>query len=143
MNADPRYPVGKFAPPAARDAARITAGIATLTALPAKLRSAVEELDEASLETPCRSGGWTIRQVVHHLADSHVNAYCRMRLALTEDQPTIRTYQEQLWAELVDSRTLPLGTFIADSRRDPIAGHFLAGGYRHAWDRQIIGTFSG
>lgn len=108
MTPDPRYPVGPFVPPTARDAQRINAGIATLQALPTRLRAAVDGLDEASLDTSYRTGGWTIRQVVHHLADSHVNAYCRMRLALTEDEPTIRTYQEQLWAELLDGKTLPL-----------------------------------
>jgi len=102
--ADLRYPVGKFR----RAEANTTdhaAAIATLAALPEKLRAAVRGLSAAQLDTPYREGGWTVRQLVHHLADSHMNSYVRMRLALTEDWPTIKPYDEKLWADLPDART--------------------------------------
>ncbi len=102
---DIRYPIGKFEAPASltrEDRQRLIDDIADL---PARLRSAVAGLDQAQLDTPYREGGWTVRQVVHHLPDSHVNAYVRFRLALTEDTPTIRPYAEALWAELPDART--------------------------------------
>ena len=106
---DPRYPIG--APPKADsvDAAHIPNYIASLAALPENLRSAVNGLNDAQLDTPYRDGGWTVRQLVHHIADSHMNAYVRTRLALTEDWPTVKAYDEKLWAELFDARTLPVG----------------------------------
>jgi hypothetical protein len=104
---DPRYPVG--APPRIEsiDAAQISGYIAGLAALPENLRSAVDGLNDVQLDTPYREGGWTVRQLVHHIADSHMQAYGRMRLALTEDWPVIKPYNEKLWAELGDSRTVP------------------------------------
>ncbi|HLA59345.1 MAG TPA: DinB family protein, partial [Puia sp.] len=75
--------------------------------LPAELEHAVENLDAAQLQSPYREGGWTIHQLVHHVADSHINAYTRFKLALTEDDVTVKSYEEQLWAELDDVRTLP------------------------------------
>jgi hypothetical protein len=101
---DPRYPIGKFSRSAANVANHKTA-IATLAALPENLRSAVQGLNEQQLDTPYREGGWTVRQLVHHVADSHINAYVRVRLALTEDWPTIKTYEEKIWATLADART--------------------------------------
>jgi hypothetical protein len=79
--------------------------IEQIAALPTQIREAVARLGDARLDTPYREGGWTARQVVHHLVDSHVNSYCRFRLALTEDRPTIRPYDEKAWAELEDART--------------------------------------
>lgn len=76
--------------------------------MPSRLSSSVQGLGDNQLNTPYREGGWTIRQVVHHLADSHINSYVRFRLALTEDTPTIRPYEESLWAELPDAKSLPL-----------------------------------
>lgn len=105
---DPRYPIGRQPSPESVDAARISAYIAGIAALPENLRSAVYGLDDAQLDTPYREGGWTARQVVHHVADSHMQAYLRMKLALTEDWPTITPYNEKLWAEMPDSRTLPV-----------------------------------
>jgi hypothetical protein len=101
---DPRYPIGRFEhrPGSPTDHA---AWIADIAALPTRLREAVAGLNEAQLDTPYRPGGWTVRQVVHHLADSHVNSYVRFRLALTESNPTIRPYEERDWAELPDART--------------------------------------
>jgi DinB superfamily len=105
--ADARYPIGKFRRDEA-DLANHAASIATLAALPANLRTAIHGLSDAQLDTPYRDGGWTVRQLVHHLADSHMNAYVRVRLALTEDWPTVKAYDEKLWAELPDARTAPV-----------------------------------
>ena len=108
MTTDPRYPVGKFHRLEAYTDATRSAAIATIAALPAALRKAVAGLSETQLDTPYREGGWTVRQVVHHLADSHVNAYIRTRFTLTSDKPTIMPYPENVWAELVDARSAPV-----------------------------------
>jgi hypothetical protein len=89
------------------------AQIQTVRLLPERLRAAVAGLDDAQLDTPYREGGWTVRQVVHHLADSHAVAYIRCKHALTEDWPTLRPYDEAAWAELADSRLLPIGVSLA------------------------------
>jgi len=104
---DPRYPIGRFSR-AEADVTRHAASIATLAALPANLRAAVYGLSDAQLDTPYRDGGWTVRQLVHHLADSHMNACVRVRLALTEDWPMVKAYDEKLWAELPDARIAPI-----------------------------------
>jgi uncharacterized damage-inducible protein DinB len=110
---DLRYPIGRFRfDPPATDASRADA-IASIAAAPAVLRAAVTGLDEGQLATHYRPGGWTVRQVVHHFADSHVNAYMRFRLTLTEEEPTIRTYEEAAWAELPDAREAPLELSLA------------------------------
>lgn len=80
-----------------------------IAATPSALRAAVKGLTDAQLDTPYRPEGWTVRQLVHHVADSHMNAYTRFRLALTEDNPTIKPYDEAAWAELPDARSLPIG----------------------------------
>lgn len=103
---DLRYPVGKFAMPAEWNAATIAEWRRELAGLPASLRQAIAGLTDGQLDTPYRDGGWTVRQTVHHIADSHLNAYCRFRLALTEDNPTIKPYLEARWAELPDARSL-------------------------------------
>jgi hypothetical protein len=110
---DPRYPVGEFAMPAAGDVGDIAEWSTNLAALPSRLRAAVAGLNDTQLDTPYRDGGWTVRQTVHHIADSHLNAYCRFRLALTEDVPTIKPYLEARWAELPDARTLPIAPSLA------------------------------
>ena len=112
MTADERYPVGRFEY-APGDASRRAAWIEEIARLPERLRSAVASLDEAQLDTPYRDGGWTVRQVVHHLPDSHANAYIRFKLALTEDTPRIKPYDEARWAELPDGRTGPLAPSLA------------------------------
>ncbi|HUB29495.1 MAG TPA: bacillithiol transferase BstA [Terracidiphilus sp.] len=99
-----RYPIGKFSPPASSTPSARTAQIQTLQELPQRVRAAVSRLDDAQLNTRYREGGWTVRQLVHHIADSHANSYVRFKLALTEDWPTIKAYDEAAWAELADSR---------------------------------------
>lgn len=102
---DPRYPIGKFKPPEKVTPALRTQAIDTIAETPAKLRAAVKGLKDAQLDTPYREGGWTVRQVAHHVPDSHLNAYTRLKLALTEKEPTIRPYDEARWAELADAKT--------------------------------------
>ena len=105
---DPRYPIGKFSRPASGTAGMRGSHIQTLQLLPERLSAAVSGLDDHQLDTPYRDGGWTVRQMVHHVADSHANAYIRMKLALTEDWPTIKPYDEAAWANLSDARSLPV-----------------------------------
>jgi uncharacterized damage-inducible protein DinB len=100
---DPRYPIGEFRFQEPGTVEQRAAGLDQIAAAPGKLRAAVRDLSQAQLDTPYRDGGWTVRQVVHHLPDSHLNAYLRCKLALTEDNPTIRPYFEDRWAELPDS----------------------------------------
>jgi uncharacterized damage-inducible protein DinB len=105
---DPRYPIGKAQlKPELSDAERREA-MDAIAAVPANLRAAVAGLTQEQLDTPYRDGGWTVRQVVHHVPDSHVNAYIRFKLALTEDTPTIKTYEEDRWAQLADTKTTPI-----------------------------------
>jgi hypothetical protein len=100
---DPRYPIGKFDMPQTISTEDRLHAVTSLAELPEQLRNAVEGMDSKQLNTPYREGGWTVRQLVHHIADSHMNAYIRMRLALTEDWPTIKPYDEAAWATLHDS----------------------------------------
>ena len=102
------YPIGKFQKPGKITAAQRAAYLADIAAFPARLCSAAVNLSDAQLDTPYRPGGWTIRQLIHHVADSHMNAYIRFKLTLTEDNPTIRPYEEQDWAELPEARTAPI-----------------------------------
>ncbi|HEX6535506.1 MAG TPA: putative metal-dependent hydrolase [Gemmatimonadaceae bacterium] len=111
--ADLRYPVGKFSPVANVDAAQRERWIGEIAAAPAALRAAVAGLSPAQLDTPYRPDGWTVRQVVHHVPDSHPNGYVRVKLALTEDEPFVKPYQESRWAELPDSSETPVETSLA------------------------------
>jgi hypothetical protein len=104
---DLRYPVGQFEMPATVTPEMRSHAIDIIAALPARLREAVAGLTDPQLDTPYRPGGWTVRQVVHHLADSHMNSYSRMKVAQTERSPTIMPYDEKAWAELPDMR-LPI-----------------------------------
>ena len=106
---DLRYPLGKMERKSKLTPDERRTAIGAIAAAPRLLRDAVAGLSEAQLDTPYRPGGWTVRQLVHHVADSHMNAYGRFRLALTEDNPTIKPYNEAKWAELDDARTLPIG----------------------------------
>lgn len=100
---DLRYPVGEYRPPELIGAERIAHWINAIESLPQHLRASVEGLPDNALDTPYRPGGWTPRQVVHHVADSHMNAYVRFKLSLTEENPTVRPYFEDRWAALPDS----------------------------------------
>jgi hypothetical protein len=107
MTVDLRYPIGEYEPKPFSIEKKIE-WLADLKFLPLQLESAILNLDEAQLQTPYRDGGWTIQQLVHHVADSHINAYCRFKLALTEDNPTIKPYEEKLWADMNDVHKLPV-----------------------------------
>jgi uncharacterized damage-inducible protein DinB len=105
---DPRYPIGKYEMPAEVTPAMRAEAIREIVATPDKVRAAVKGLNDAQLDTPYRDGGWTVRQVVHHVPDSHMNAYVRWRLALTETEPTIKPYEESAWAKLEDAAHAPV-----------------------------------
>jgi uncharacterized damage-inducible protein DinB len=107
---DPRFPIGRYERRDILTNDERRALIDEIAATPVNLRAAVDGLSDAQLETPYRDGGWTIRQVVHHVPDSHLNSYTRFKLALTESAPTIRPYDEAAWAELPDSRDTPIET---------------------------------
>jgi len=100
---DERYPIGEFDVPSQITRETVESWLTEIEALPKKLRDAVVDLNAEQLDTPYRHDGWTVRQVIHHLADSHMNAYIRCKLALTEEEPTVKTYEEGKWAELPDS----------------------------------------
>jgi hypothetical protein len=110
---DLRYPVGRFAKDPEVTPEKIRGWIAEIEATPAALRAALAGLSPEQLDTPYRPGGWTVRQVAHHVPDSHVNAYVRFKLALTEEEPTIKPYEEARWAELADTRETPLEVSLA------------------------------
>lgn len=110
---DPRYPTGKFEMPAQITTTLRQDAIRKIAETPAKIRAAVGGLSDAQLDTPYREGGWTVRQVVHHVPDSHMNAYVRLKLALTEDKPTIKPYAEDKWAQLADSVSTPIATSLS------------------------------
>jgi hypothetical protein len=103
-----QYPIGKYRLEADISPARLQELIAQVANAPADLRKAVGGLSDTQLDTPYRPGGWTLRQVVHHLPDSHMNAYVRFKLALTEDEPTIKPYEEARWAEQPEARSAPV-----------------------------------
>ena len=107
MTDDLRYPIGPLKTAEHLDETARREAIAAIAATPTQLRAAVLGLTEEQLDTPYRPGGWTVRQVVHHVPDSHMNAYVRFKLALTEDVPPIKPYAEALWAELPDTRLTP------------------------------------
>ena len=108
LEQDLRYPIGRYERvTTSLGPAERTAYISDIAAAPSLVRSALDGLDGEQLDEPYRPGGWTVRQVVHHLADSHLNSYVRFKLALTEDEPTVKPYDEKAWAELTDSRMDP------------------------------------
>ncbi|HEX4499375.1 MAG TPA: putative metal-dependent hydrolase [Thermoanaerobaculia bacterium] len=113
MTTDLRFPIGKAEMARELTAEQRLERIARIERMPDHLRAAVAGLDAGQLDTPYRPEGWTVRQVVHHVPDSHLNAYLRCKWALTEDEPQIKTYDEGLWAELPDSRTVPVEVSLA------------------------------
>lgn len=110
---DLRYPIGPFEYRGESTPEQRCEFIRRIERTPANLRSAVRNLSDRQLDTAYRPGGWTVRQVVHHVPDSHLNSYARFRLAITEDKPTIKPYEQQLWAELADARTAPVEVSLA------------------------------
>ena len=108
---DPRYPIGQYEPQPYSEKLK-KEWLNDIKFLPTTLENAILNLDASQLDTPYRDGGWTVSQLVHHVADSHINAYCRFRLALTEDNPTIRPYDEKLWANLADVDSVPMNVSI-------------------------------
>jgi len=134
--ADPQYPVGKFVyttPPTEEQRQQM---IAEIEQTPARLRAAVQGLSPKQLDTPYRDGGWTVRQVVHHVPESHMNAYMRFKLALTEDEPTIKPYDQDRWAELPDVKSTPIEVSLSllDSLHDRWV-HTLRAMQREEWKR--------
>jgi uncharacterized damage-inducible protein DinB len=111
--ADLRYPIGKFSFEGNPSYPQIQKLIDNIEQAPAQLRTAVQDLSDSQLDTPYRPNGWTVRQLVHHVPDSHANAYVRFKLALTEDEPTIRPYFEDRWAELADAKSAPIELSLA------------------------------
>src|SRR5258708_7129688 len=109
---DPSYPIGKFVAKENYTSEELTTLISRIEKLPAKLEAAVNELSDEQLDTPYREGGWTLRQVVHHLSDSHINAYIRVKWALTENTPLIKAYDQKSWAETPDTK-LPVASSIS------------------------------
>jgi uncharacterized damage-inducible protein DinB len=105
---DFRYPIGRFSPDSNPTPETRARHIDQIAGLPRRMRQAAAGLKENQLSTPYREGGWTVRQVVHHVADSHLNAYIRFKWGLTEDAPTIKPYNETTWAELKDSQLTPV-----------------------------------
>ena len=105
---DLRYPIGKFSYDPSINEQQKRVFLDEIAETPQKLRAAVKGLSDAQLDTPYRPDGWTVRQVVHHVPDSHLNSYVRFKLALTEDEPTIKTYAEDRWAELADTKATPV-----------------------------------
>lgn len=108
---DPRYPIGRYEPQEYSEDLKIK-WLNNIQRLPIELEYAIQNLDASHLNSPYREGGWTIQQLVHHVADSHMNAYVRFKLALTEDNLTVKSYEEKLWAELNDVRVLPVNISI-------------------------------
>jgi hypothetical protein len=145
MTADPRYPVGPFhsvgRPLSSEERAEC---IDAIEAHPANMRAAVQGLGDAELDTPYRDGGWTVRQVVHHVVDSHLNSYIRFKLAVTEDHPRITTYDQDAWAQLPDGKTAPveMSLLILDAVH-PRWGAFLRAlpddGFRRTVDHPELG----
>jgi hypothetical protein len=103
-----RYPIGKFIAPKSYSVEYLTNKIAEIASFPERLKKEVLHLNEEQLDTPYRNGGWTIRQVIHHCADSHMNCFIRIKWTLTEDKPVIKFYHEDRWAELHDNLTMPI-----------------------------------
>jgi uncharacterized damage-inducible protein DinB len=136
---DLRYPIGHNDAKTPLSAGERAQRIDAIAAAPAQLRQAVAGLSDAQLDTPYRPGGWTIRQLVHHVADSHINAFTRFRLGLTEDNPTIKPYDEKAWAELPDMRHLPVEVSLRllDALHERLV-HLLRATPASAFARQVM-----
>lgn len=136
---DPRFPIGKFHAPETITAADRAEWIETIAALPANFREVIADLTPAQLDTPYREGGWTIRQVVHHVPDSHMNAYVRYKLALTETDPVIKPYAEGEWAKLNDVTDTPVETsLVLLEKLHERWVNLLRGMSEEAWKRRYV-----
>ncbi|MDQ6611112.1 MAG: putative metal-dependent hydrolase [Gemmatimonadota bacterium] len=113
MSADLSFPIGKFTRAPSLSESEWQAAVATMATQPARLRSALAGLNDEQLDTPYRPGGWTVRQLAHHVPDSHMNMYTRLKLALTEDNPTIKPYDQDAWSKLSDVHEVPVATSLA------------------------------
>jgi uncharacterized damage-inducible protein DinB len=113
VTTDPRFPIGDFKYPASVSTQERNQFIDQIASTPAAMRAALKELSDKQLNTPYRDGGWTVRQVVHHVPDSHMNAYVRFKLAMTEDSPTIKPYLEDRWAQLADTENTRVDVSLA------------------------------
>ncbi len=109
MDENLKYPIGKYSPPSEIDTGQIDKWISEIKELPTQLRAISEQIANSQLDMTYRSGGWNVRQLIHHIGDSHLNSYVRFKWTLTEDNPTIKAYDEAAWAELIDSKG-PIGT---------------------------------
>ncbi|AWG22611.1 metal-dependent hydrolase [Flavobacterium faecale] len=107
-----KFPIGSFVKPEIINAEQLSIWIESIASFPDRLKAEVQDLSNEQLDTPYRENGWTIRQVVHHCADSHLNSFARFKLALTEDKPFIKPYFEDRWAEMVDSKNFPIASSI-------------------------------
>lgn len=121
-----RYPIGRYTKPETYNESLLREWIGAIDALPKWLDVCIENLDEHQLQTPYRPGGWTVIQTIHHIADSHMNAYVRLKLGLTEDNPTVKPYEEALWAELPDTQDVPVNVSVT---------------LLHALHRRMVSTF--
>lgn len=135
---DPRYPIGEYQVQPYSDGLK-DQWLADIKFLPNALESAISNLDEQQLHTPYRDGGWTVHQLVHHVADSHMNAYCRFKLGYTEENATIRPYEEKLWATTTDVQNLPVNISITllyalHRRWHEFLDHFT----REDWERTVF-----
>jgi hypothetical protein len=141
---DLRYPIGEFRRPAHLTPEERTAAVAAIAEAPARLREAVAGLADGQLDTPYRPGGWTVRQVVHHVPDSHLNAYVRCKLALTEDEPTIRPYHEDRWAELPEARSAAIEPSLRLLEAVHLRWELALRGMAPAdWERRLVHPESG
>jgi len=136
---DPRYPIGTFSYVGPSDDTQRTQFIDQVAATPGALRTAIKGLSPQQIETPYRDGGWTVRQVVHHVPESHMNAYIRFKLALTEQEPTIKPYMENLWANTPDVNSTPLEVSLTllDSLHDRWV-RLLRSMKGSDWDRKFV-----
>ena len=134
---DPRYPIGKYIEQPFSEK-ELQERLLDIRSLPQLLEYSITNLDEKQLDTPYRDGGWSVKQLVHHVADSHMNAYIRFKLALTEDNPTIKPYDEKFWAEMIDSKIIPINIsltllYALHARWSEILKHITT----TEWDRTI------
>ena len=144
---DLRFPIGRFQIPVEFTDDLRKQHIQAIAKLPQQLADAIEGLSDQQLDTPYREGGWTVRQVVHHLADSHLNSYTRFRLALTEETPTIRPYDEKKWAELDDAKHASVSASLAildglHARWSSLLHSFSAGDWQKSFDHPETGMMS-